>query len=135
MPELQDYIITDLNKVPDKLGTRLYCLHSGVFEGAPYLDCAWFSPQQEERVVVDKGHVHDYPEVITFFGSDPDDPADLCGVVELWLDGKPQTLTKSCIIFVPSGMEHCPLIIKRADRPIFHFATSNDPNYKGPHEE
>ena len=70
------YIVTDLNKAPDSLGTRVYCLHGGVFEGAPYVDCAWFWPQPEEVVVVDKGHTHDFGEVVTFFGSNPDDPTD-----------------------------------------------------------
>lgn len=135
MGDVKKYILTDLNKVPDELGTRLYCLHGGMFEGAPYLDCAWFSPQPGERRVVTESHTHDYPEVVTFFGSDPDDPTDLCGEIEFWLDGEPQILTKSCIIFVPKGMSHCPLIIKRAERPVFHFATSMDPEYQGPHQK
>jgi hypothetical protein len=29
------YIVTDLNRVPDALGTRVYCMHGGVFEGRP----------------------------------------------------------------------------------------------------
>jgi hypothetical protein len=105
-----------------------------VFEGAPYVDCAWFWPKPKEVVVVDKGHAHDFGEVITFFGSNPDDPTDLCGEIELWLGGEPHTLTKSCVIFVPKGLVHCPLIIKNLDRPVFHFATATDENYKGPLE-
>ena len=27
------------------------------------------------------------------------------------------------LLFVPAGMKHCPLILKRVDRPIFHFTT------------
>lgn len=130
--KMERYIITDINNEPDALGTRLYCLHGGIFAGAPYLDIAWFTPQPKERVVVNEGHVHDFEEVITFFGSNPDDHTDLCGEIEIWLDGEPYTLTKSCIIFVPQGVEHCPLIIKRADRPIFHFATGTGAGYQGP---
>jgi hypothetical protein len=128
------YIVTDLNKIPDALGTRVYCLHGGVFDGAPYVDCAWFWPQPKEVVVVDKGHTHDFGEVVTFFGSNPDDPTDLCGEIEFWLGDEPNTITKSCVIFVPKGVKHCPLILKKVDRPIFHFATATDKNYRGPHE-
>jgi hypothetical protein len=128
------YIVTDLNKVADSLGTRVYCLHGGVFEGAPYVDCAWFWPQPKEVVVVDKGHAHNFGEVVTFFGSNPDDPTDLGGKIEFWLGGEPHTITKSCVIFVPKGVTHCPLILKKVDRPIFHFATATDKNYRGPHE-
>ena len=108
--------------------------HGGVFEGAPYVDGAWFWPQSKEVVVVDTGHSHDFGEVVTFFGSNPDDPTDLCGEIEFWLEDEPHTITKSCVIFVPKGVKHCPLILKRVDRPIFHFATATDKNYRGPHE-
>lgn len=128
------YIITDLNKVPDELGTRVYCLNGDVFEGAPYVDCAWFWPQPKEVVVVDKGHTHKFGEVVTFFGSNPEDPSDLCGEIEFGLGDEMHTITKSCIIYVPAGIQHCPLIIKKLDRPVFHFATATDVNYKGPHE-
>lgn len=128
------YIIADLNNVPDELGTRVYCLNGDVFQGAPYVDCAWFWPQPEEVVVVGKSHCHDFGEVVTFFGSNPDDPADLCGQIEFGLGGESHTITKSSIIFVPAGIQHCPLIIKKLDRPVFHFATATDVNYKGPHE-
>jgi len=29
------YIITDFNTQADSIGTRIYCLHGGIFEGAP----------------------------------------------------------------------------------------------------
>ena len=25
------------------------------------------------------------------------------------------------MIFVPAGLTHCPLVLRRVDRPIFHF--------------
>ncbi len=128
------YIITDLNRTPDALGTRVYCLHGGVFEGAPYVDCAWFWPQSGAVVVVDEAHTHDFGEVVTFFGSNPEDPTDLGGEIEFHLGDEAHTLTKSCVIFVPQGVPHCPLILKSVRRPIFHFATATDKNYRGPHE-
>lgn len=136
MPEsnYEKYIITDLNNVADELGTRVYCLNGDVFQGAPYVDCAWFWPQSGEVVVVDKGHCHDFNEVITFFGSNPDDPTDLCGEIEFGLGDESHILTKSAIIFVPAGVQHCPLVIKKLDRPVFHFATATDVNYRGPQE-
>jgi hypothetical protein len=130
----EKYIVSDLNKVQDALGTRVYCLHGGVFEGAPYVDCAWFWPRAEEVTVVDKGHSHDFGEVVTFFGTNPEDPTDLGGEIEFWLGDERHILTKSSIIFVPAGVKHCPLILKKVIRPIFHFATATDKNYRGPQE-
>jgi hypothetical protein len=38
-------------------------------------------------------------------------------------------INKSCMIFVPAGIKHCPLILKRVDRPIFHFTVVTSPLY------
>ena len=65
---------------------------------------------------------HDFDEVITFIGNNVEDPYDLGGEIEFWLEDEPQIITRSSIIFVPKGMKHAPLIIRRVDRPIFHTA-------------
>ena len=74
-------------------------------------------------------HVHDTDEIIGFFGSNPDDPYDLGGEVEIWLEDDKHMLTRSCMIFVPAGMKHCPLTVTRVDRPIFHFTTVTGHEY------
>jgi hypothetical protein len=33
------------------------------------------------------------------------------------------------MIFVPAGVKHCPLYIKRVDRPIFHYTVVTSPLY------
>ncbi|MBN2243920.1 MAG: hypothetical protein JW793_14635 [Acidobacteria bacterium] len=45
----------------------------------------------------------------------------LGGEIEMWIEDEKQVLTRSALLFVPAGMKHCPLILKRVDRPIFHF--------------
>ena len=40
----------------------------------------------------------------------------------MWMGDEKFMLTKSTLLFAPAGMSHCPLIIHRADRPIFHFS-------------
>ena len=67
-------------------------------------------------------HSHDFDEVITFVGSNVEDPYNLGGEIEMWLEDESQLLTKSSLLFIPRGMKHCPSIIKRVDRPIFHTA-------------
>ncbi len=41
-----------------------------------------------------------------------------------------QVFTRSCLIFVPPGVKHCPLLIRRVDRPIFHFSTVTSGRYE-----
>jgi mannose-6-phosphate isomerase-like protein (cupin superfamily) len=72
-----------------------------------------------------KQHTHDFDETLAFFGGDPADPMNLCGEVELFLNGESLVLTESCMVYIPAGMKHCPMNVKRADRPIFHFSVGN----------
>jgi hypothetical protein len=105
---------------------RLLFLDNDVIPGAFYMSCSWFWPGEwpplkpgaEPRI---KAHKHDFDEVLAFIGTNPDDINDLCGEVELWVDGKQNIIDKSFLVFIPAGVMHCPLNILRAERPIFHF--------------
>jgi len=107
--------------------TRLIYLDDEVIKGAFYVECVWYWKGSEKAIV--RAHTHPFDEVITFFGTNPEDPQDLCGEVELWLGDEKHVLTKSCLVFVPKGMKHCPLVIRRVDRPIFHFTTGPGGKY------
>jgi hypothetical protein len=102
-------------------------LDKNVIEGAFYAECIWFQGGSDTNRV--EAHIHDFDEVIGFFGTNPEDQTDLGGEVELWIDGEKHTITKSFLAFVPKGMVHCPLKIKRVDRPIFHFTTGPGGSY------
>jgi mannose-6-phosphate isomerase-like protein (cupin superfamily) len=51
------------------------------------------------------------------------------GEVEFWMEDEKFIINKSCMIFVPAGVKHCPLYLKRVDRPIFHFTVVTSPLY------
>jgi hypothetical protein len=107
---------------------RVIDLDSGVIKGAFYVDTAWFwkaTPPGPQT------HAHPFPEVLGFFGTNPKDPHDLCGEVELWIDGEKHLLHESFLAFIPKDMKHCPLRITRVDRPIFHFSTGPQTMYGG----
>jgi hypothetical protein len=58
------------------------------------------------------------------------DPHDRGGEIELWLEDEQHIITRSSLVFIPKGLRHCPLRIRRVDRPIFHFSTVTDGQYK-----
>ena len=74
-------------------------------------------------------HVHDYDEILGFIGSDPEHPHDLGGEVEYWMEDEKYILNKSCLIWIPKGLRHCPLSITRVDRPILFLAISMSKKY------
>ncbi|HLA81740.1 MAG TPA: hypothetical protein VJP78_09030, partial [Thermoleophilia bacterium] len=81
-------------------------------------------------VEIEITHTHDFDEVIGFAGTNRNYPRELGGELEFLIGGERHTLTKTCLIFVPRGVEHCPVTIKRIDTPIFMFEAANDPEYK-----
>ena len=113
--------------------SRMVYLDNEYPKGAFYLEVLWLYKKSLEDQI-HTPHSHDFDEMIAYFGSNPDDPADLGGEIELWLDDEKHLLTKSCVVFIPKGLKHCPLIYRRIDRPIFHFSTGPSGNYGGQHK-
>jgi hypothetical protein len=111
---------------PDVMTPMAY-LDGKIVPGGIYAECAWF---HKPTSYSPPAHTHEFDEVLAFFGSNPDDRQNLCGEVELWLNDEKHLLTRSCMIFIPKGLKHCPMHIRRADRPIFHFSTGNATNYQ-----
>ena len=107
--------------------TRILWMDDKVVEGAFQLNCSWYRKPND---YMSEGHTHDCDEIIGFFGSNPDDPYDLGAEIEFWLEDEKHVLTRSCLIFVPKGMKHCPLILRRVDRPVFHFSTVTNGRYE-----
>jgi hypothetical protein len=129
------YIITELNAphfTPEynaeyaKFATRILWMDSHVVEGAFQMNCSWY---RAPKTFLDKGHIHNSDELIGFFGSNPEDPHNLQGEVEFWIEDEKFMLTKSTMIFVPKGIKHCPLVVRRVDSPIFHFSVCLEGEY------
>jgi hypothetical protein len=132
----QKYILTDL-KIPEELkkteaeyarrATRILWLDNDVIEGAFNVNCSWYWKATETEGT--SAHRHDFDEVIAFFGSDPQNPRDLGGEIEFWMEDEKYILTKSCLVFAPKGLRHCPLRVRKVDRPIFHFTVGTGGKY------
>lgn len=132
----QGYILTDI-KLPEaqqkradiyaQRATRVLWLEDFVIKGAPSVICSWYWKATEEAGT--PAHTHDFDEVIGFIGSDPDNPKDLGGVVELWLEDEQYILTESCLVYCPKGMKHCPLRVVEVKRPIMFLAFSVSTEY------
>lgn len=135
----EKYILTDL-KTPEitaqkdkELGyaeraTRILWLEDEILEGASSVILSWYwKPTEQEG---SPSHVHSFDEIIGFIGNDPQNPQDLGGEVEFWLGDEEYILTKSCLIFAPAGMRHCPLRVRKVERPFLFLAFSSTTKYE-----
>jgi hypothetical protein len=112
-------------------GGRVLFLDNEVVPGAFYVEVAYGGPLKIEGKPksVAEPHKHDYDEVLAMFGTDLNDPYALNGEVEFWLGDEKHIITNSCIIFIPRGLMHCPLILRNQTKPIFSFTTHHGKMY------
>ena len=133
----EKYILTDL-KIPadvksreaeyNKRATRILWLEDEVIKGAESIILSWYWKATEKEG--SPSHVHDFDEILGFIGSDPQNPRELNGEVEFWLEDEKYLLTKSCLIYCPKGLRHSPLRVTRVDKPILFLAFSTTAKYK-----
>lgn len=123
-----NYLISDLKIPPEKqviekdynkYARRILWMDENVVPGAFHMNTAWYL--KAAQALEKRPHVHSEDEIIGFLGSNPDKPEDLNGEVEIWIDGEPYFITHSSMVFMPAGLKHSPLILRRVDRPIFHY--------------
>ena len=74
-------------------------------------------------------HAHPFVEIFTYFGTNVDDPSDLGGEIEFWLEDEKFVFTKSFMVYIPANMEHCPLVFRRMDAPMFHMTLGSGDSY------
>ena len=117
-------------------GRRQLWLDSNSIPGAFQMNTSiWCKPNAEAirsnpESQVGKPHSHPYAEILGFVGTDPEDPFDLGGEVEFWIDGECHRLTKSTMVFLPPNLPHCPLMtVSQGDKPILHFSVVMNGTY------
>jgi hypothetical protein len=133
------YIITDLktsrNTTPEyeafyaTWAKRVLWMDDDVVPGAFQMNCSWYCKPTPENIKESAPHSHDCDEIIGFFSGNPDKPYDLGAEIEFWIEDEMHVITTSALIFMPKGMKHCPLKIRRIDKPVFHFTVLTGSHY------
>lgn len=136
--EYGKYIIQDLHdpqggtpefrEMYKRFSKRILWMDGDVCPGAFQMNTAWYYAVPEKDPVFEE-HSHDSDELIGFIGSDPEHPYELGAEIVVSINGEDHRLTKSSIIFVPAGLPHARISIKRVDRPVFHFSVVTAHNY------
>jgi len=120
----------EFREMYNKFANRILWIDGNVVPGAFQMNTAWYFTAPESGPFLTE-HAHDHDELIGFYGSNPDDPYDLGGVIEFSINGEAHRLTRSTLIFVPCGTKHNPMRIVEVSRPIFHFSVVTNNVYDG----
>jgi len=70
-------------------------------------------------------HVHDFPEILSWWGTDPDHPEDTT-TMGMLLDDEEILLDKSWVAYVPAGMMHMPTRPAKGrttNKPVCHWTS------------
>jgi hypothetical protein len=124
-----------LPPAPEGFLTRLLWIDGAKLKGAPYMEAVWFHTANDTGP---EGHFHDFDEIIGFLGSDPEHPEELNGDLTILLDGETIAFSKSCVLYIPRGVMHSPILVPKLDRSIIHFSGGNGGDYArrdGEHED
>jgi len=110
---------SDLAKLETPKLHHILGLSDRVVEGALMVNFSWMYAGEDPGRM--EAHVHPYPEIIGFVGSNPEDSDDLGAEAELWLDDEQYIIRSSFMVYIPKGLKHCPLIVRNIKRPVLHF--------------
>ncbi len=126
-PEIPPEVAKEMEEAQQKSestveATRFINMNAERLEGAPYMDFVWLW-KGSSKDYVESEHVHNFDEFIGFLGTrGPQDPDALGGEIEFWLGGEKYQITRSCLIYIPKGLKHCPVRFTRIDTPILFFS-------------
>ena len=104
-------------------------LDDSVIKGALGISTRWHLPEDFDKDKPMITHRHDFDEYLCQFGTDVKNPHDLGAEFEMWLGGEKHIVTKSCVIYIPKGLEHG-LKYHRVDKPVFHFVVFAGSKYE-----
>jgi len=78
---------------------------------------------------------HNTDEIYMLIGTNPENPHDLGGEIEVWLgegkDAEKFVITESICIYIPAGLVHMPVYFRRVDRPILLVVVLVGPEWTG----
>jgi hypothetical protein len=72
----------------------------------------------EPFLMVAEPHSHDFDQIVFFTGGDPSKVTDFDGEVEFGLEGVNHFITYASCVFIPKGVVHGPLNIKKVSKPM-----------------
>ena len=121
----QKYVLKEpKRKLMDKKVTSLptFGLTEDLMKGFEKLDCDFnFVAILGPHVLADPPHKHNCDELLFFISTDMENTADLGGEVEIAIgdEWEKQVITSSAIICLPKGLNHCPVYVRKVDRPFY----------------
>lgn len=122
-------------KAIDKSTTETTPVVPAVFEGLEdwgviHDRIAW-KYISEPNILVEEPHSHDFEEYLIFLGNKPGDPKDFDAEIEISLgeEGETHIIDTTSVVYLPKGLVHGPLNVKRIGKTILFSVIYLSPEY------
>jgi len=100
------------------ISQSLALMNSDVYDQSKiFLTAVLISPSSEKTFWV-PDHRHQRDEIISFVGTDPENPKDLGAELFMTIEDEEYTITTSGSVYIPAGLDHCPLGWNWIERPF-----------------
>jgi len=93
-------------------------------DGELHADCSMGYHCISKPISFEDSHSHDFEEMLCFIGGDPTNIMDLGAEIEFYLGGEKHIITKPTVVSIPKGLIHCPIIIKKVEKPLVFLEVS-----------
>jgi len=79
-----------------------------------------------------KAHAHDTDELFFIFGSDPKNYYDFGAEIEISFgeEGEKHIINSTSIVYIPKGLVHAPIFVKKVDKPFQWMHVLFKPKYE-----
>jgi hypothetical protein len=129
IPEWSRKLREKLPRDPSR-GRILTWLDDDVIPGAFYYESFVVLKPTPAGYFNDPPMIHDdWDEVIGMYGTNPANPEDLGGEIQLTIDDEVHSFTKSSAVFIPKGLKHGPFVFKKVTTPIIVVTTGPSKKY------
>jgi len=110
------YEVIPVDEVKGRIPAMTLMSSNLVPDARTYVETGWVLAMPDPNPHIGE-HTHDYDEIILHIGTDPNNPEDLGGEIEIGMDGETVTVNSTSAIYVPKGVKHGPLVWKKFERP------------------
>jgi len=85
-------------------------------------------------ILFNETHTHNNEEILCFIGGNPLDITDFGAEIEMSMgpEHEKHVITQTACVSIPANLAHCPLNIKKVDKPIIFLEMSLTRSYKAP---
>jgi hypothetical protein len=93
------------------MGPIIQRMDTKTIQGSNFYFIHWVLPHAEPRMKIGHPpHIHSEPELLIHIGTNPNDPDDLGGEVELCMgpEMEKHVITKTTVVFIPPNFIHAP---------------------------